>query len=219
MRTRTVLLAVAAAAVAASPSAAALVETFPETRVVIRTYDPGMLQPADRESALAAAMRIIEAAGLSAEWLSCDGAFVRAQEDRCASPLGANELAVRFVRLPPPPDSGRHVALGYSLVDTQVRLGSLATIYVDRVESLAAACGLDLPTLLGRAVAHEIGHLLIGTNGHAPTGLMRAVWSRNLLQRNRTSDWLFTSSDGRTMRNGLRERTARRLAAHLVRGE
>ena len=32
-------------------------------------------------------------------------------------------------------------------------------------------------TILGRVTAHEIGHLLIGTNSHAPSGLMRASWN------------------------------------------
>ena len=34
--------------------------------------------------------------------------------------------------------------------------------------------GVPMPILLGRVTAHEIGHLLLGTNSHAPPGLMQA---------------------------------------------
>ncbi len=39
-----------------------------------------------------------------------------------------------------------------------------------------------MPVILGHAAAHEIGHLLLGSNSHSPQGLMRARWSRQDLQ-------------------------------------
>ena len=70
------------------------------------------------------------------------------------------------------------MTLGDSLVDTRLRGGALATIYVNRVATLAGRCDVDVQTLLARAVAHEIGHLLLGTSAHASSGLMRAAWSQ-----------------------------------------
>jgi len=63
-----------------------------------------------------------------------------------------------------------------------------------------------LNQLLGFAVAHEVGHLLLGTNTHAAAGLMRAVWSRSDIQRNHPADWLFTAADSLAMSRALRQR-------------
>jgi hypothetical protein len=107
------------------------------------------------------------------------------------------------------------VALGYSLVDTRLRAGALATVYVDRVAALAAAFRLDVRTLLARAIAHEVGHLLLGTANHAPAGLMRAVWSQHALRHERPGDWIFTPRDAQAMRDAVRMRTARQMASRI----
>ena len=57
-------------------------------------------------------------------------------------------------------------------------IGVLATIYFDRVMWLAHEAGTDSRVLLGRAIAHELGHLLLATTTHGPVGLMRAHWSQ-----------------------------------------
>ena len=54
------------------------------------------------------------------------------------------------------------------------RTGVLATIFVDSVELIASLSEIDATLLLGRAIAHELGHLLLGTNAHSVRGLMRA---------------------------------------------
>jgi hypothetical protein len=93
--------------------------------------------------------------------------------------------------------------LGYSLVNTQAGEGKLATMFVDRVEWLAKQAGTDPAMLLGFAITHEIGHLLLGTNAHASSGLMRAVWSRRELQHSRVGDWIFRSTEAWRMRSAL----------------
>jgi len=59
------------------------------------------------------------------------------------------------------------------------------------VTLVAGRTGVDEATLLGRAVAHEIGHLLLGTSQHADAGLMRAHWSDRELQQGSEADWTF----------------------------
>ena len=192
------------------PAAAAVVE--PELRLVIRTYDPPGTS-VDMSQAREAATAILEATGIGISWLECDAVFVWHDENPCLAPLTANELAIRFVRLPPHLAERDMVTLGDSLIDIRLRAGSLATIYVDRVATLARQCGVDVQTLLARAVAHEIGHLLLGTSAHASSGLMRAAWSQTALRRAAAEDWRFTAADALAIRESLRVRTARRLAA------
>jgi hypothetical protein len=100
----------------------------------------------------------------------------------------------------------------------------LATVYVDRVEWLAsqAQCdGATIPgctaaTVLGLAVAHELAHLLLGTNAHGATGLMRAAWSRSELQRNDPADWILTTGESHAMIRALRQRQRNQMAANIV---
>jgi hypothetical protein len=55
--------------------------------------------------------------------------------------------------------------------------------------------GLDAPELLGRAIAHEIGHLLLRAPGHAQSGLMRPLWTDEELSQNRPGDWTFSEAE------------------------
>lgn len=174
--------------------------------IVIRTYDASGLSEADRTAALAAAAAILEDAGLGIARLACEDVNAAALVDPCLVPLRPDELSLRLVRLPPAGTDARPVTLGYSLVETAVRFGSLATVYVDRVADLAAASRVDLPTLLGRAIAHEIGHLLLGTGAHARAGVMRAVWSPDVLRRSAADDWRFTPRDAEALRESARRR-------------
>ena len=195
------------------PATAAVVD--PELRVVIRTYDTSTAA-GDLAPAVATAGAILEDAGVSVTWVGCDAVFVWHDENPCLAPLAANELAVRFVRLPAHLAGQDLVTLGESLVDTRLRTGSLATIYVNRVAALARRCRIDMRTLLGRAVAHEIGHLLLGTPAHASSGLMRAAWSQNALRRERAEDWTFMPRDAHAMREAVRARGARLMAAGTI---
>ena len=199
-------------AVVVATSLAAAAEIDADMRVVIRTYDSVGLPVADLESAVATATGILEASGLEMAWHACEVALVRNTAHPCATPLGANEIAVRIVRLTTEAGYRGELSLGYSLVDTATRSGALATIYIDRVAWLSEAAGVDRHVVLGRALAHEVGHLLLGTNAHSQAGLMRAVWSCKALQRNVRRDWLFAPVDARAMRQAVRLRAVPQLA-------
>ena len=67
---------------------------------------------------------------------------------------------------------------------------------------------MDDGELLGRAMAHEIGHMLIGTSAHARFGLMRAVWASGELRRGMPLDWVFSAKEGAELRRRLDARTS-----------
>ena len=179
--------------------------------VVIRTYDASGLSEADRAAALAAAATILENAGLAITRLACDGVGSAPASHACLTPLQPHELSLRLVRLPATGSGARPVTLGVSLVETRVRFGSLATVYVDRIAELAGVSRVYVPTLLGLAIAHEIGHLLLGTAAHARAGVMRAVWSPEALRRGTGGDWRFTPQDAEALREAARRRSAQPL--------
>jgi hypothetical protein len=178
--------------------------------VRVRLYDSAVVPAADQTVALRAATGVLAAAGIDITWLACGRAESAASPDACAIPLTRDELAVRLVRLPGKPSARGELSMGYSLVDTGISGGALATVYVDRVAWLVSQAGrhpaIDGATLLGYAIAHELGHLLLGTNAHDATGLMRAVWSRVQLQRSNPRDWVFTAGERLAMGHALLHR-------------
>ena len=206
---------------------------FGRARVQVRVYDTTVMSAAEQTVALRAATGVLAAAGIDITWLVCGITDVSANPEACTTRLTRDELAVRLVRLAGTPTARGQLSLGYSLLDMSAGGGTLATVYVDRVEWLVSrarnsqlpspnsqgappnhpgswksdvGCACDSASVLGFAVAHELGHLLLGTNTHAAAGLMRAVWSRNDLQRNDPADWLFTAADSLAMSRALRRR-------------
>jgi hypothetical protein len=105
--------------------------------------------------------------------------------------MRAGELSLRIVRSVVPSNYAGQLPLGEALIDPQTGGGTLATVYIDRVEWMAKQTSTDPRALLGRAIAHELGHLLMPTSGHSTRGLMRAIWSGAELRRGRARDWAF----------------------------
>lgn len=164
--------------------------------LVVRLFTGGDT-PAASPQALSVAATILGDAGVRVTWMSCG--LERHPEPACDSLLTAADLLLRMI--PSSDDSKRpwH-ALGFSLIDRQQHTGVLATVYVDQVASLARESGVDESLLLGRAIAHEIGHLLIGTSQHSTKGVMRARWTRRELQRDSPDQWRFTRAEMMAMR-------------------
>ena len=175
--------------------------------LVVRVYVAPAARSGDWTTSIRQATAILDDAGVDAGWINCSETATATDTvpARCAQPLKSNEVAVRIIRVQ---TSGHHHewTLGESLLDPVRRTGTLATIYVDRVESLARAGCVDASTLLARAIAHEIGHLLLGTTAHSRRGLMRRVWSREELIRARAADWLFPAEEATHLQQALARR-------------
>jgi len=149
----------------------------------IRIYDGLHNRAATLGSARAVAGAILAEGGVATvTWRDCSTG--------CPDPIQGRELLVRIVRAPAGISAG---SLGCAVIDLRTGAGTLATIYGDRVILVAARTGVAEATLLGRAIAHEIGHLLLGTSRHATSGLMRARWSDRELRNNVAADWAFVN--------------------------
>jgi hypothetical protein len=108
---------------------------------------------------------------------------------------------IRIIRGAGETGAEARATLGYSVIDTPSGIGTLATIFIDRIERIARHAGADYPSLTGRAIAHEVGHLLLGTNTHGESGLMREVWTEQELFQNRREDWVFAARERGQLRS------------------
>jgi hypothetical protein len=175
------------------------------TDVVVRVYDAHSVMAGTNRQALDQARKVLEAASIDVIWRMC------AASPSCDAPMSPGELAIRIVRASVPPHYSATLPLGDAMIDRRTGTGVLATIYVDRIEWLAHETGTDVRALLGRAIAHELGHLLLATTTHGPVGLMRAYWSQDEVRRGQPRDWRFAPTELAAMRRRVeaRERDAR----------
>jgi len=169
---------------------ASLVAKLP---LVVRTYDAVGLSPGMLEQMQASTNATLAAVGIRPIWRPCHVAG-------CVARPKLHEIEIRIVKATA---QSQRDTLGYAAVDVVQRGGVLGTVFVDRVDALAATSGVDRVELLGRAVAHEIGHLLLGTVEHSPFGLMRATWTTAELRRSLPLDWVFSRKQGAEMRRRL----------------
>ena len=160
------------------------------TDVVVRVYDANGVMAGTNLAALDQARKTLEAASIDVIWRLC-----ATTPSPCNAPMAPGELAIRIVRSAVRPRWAGGLPLGDAMLDTRSGNGVLATIYVDRVEWLAHQAGADSRALLGRAIAHELGHLLLATTTHGPVGLMRAYWSQEEVRRRSSSDWTFAPAE------------------------
>jgi hypothetical protein len=182
--------------------------------VVIRTYNYAQVPADELARARATADRTFEQAGISLQWIDC-----WVPEDRPSSNVERRSSCTELLRdgsdfvlrlmtpvVPEASGSLRTVAMGSSLIDHTSGIGALTTVDPERVMGIAQGAGTDYSTLLGRAIAHEIGHLLLGHSRHSRSGLMRAIWSQEEIRGIRPADWRFSSAEAAQMRQGLAAR-------------
>ena len=80
-------------------------------------------------------------------------------------------------------------------------MGVLALIFWDNIDTTAKRLDVDASLLMGRVMAHEIGHLL-GMRRHSKVGLMRKYWSDDLLRRGRDLDFRFRRDEAAALDDG-----------------
>ena len=148
--------------------------------------------------ALNTATRIFRNAGVRLLWLQCPAPIVQPGDSERCSSVDEGTLILRIVPRPAG-DSVDRDALGFAVA---VRgNATYATVFRERVLAALDPTGpCTEGVLLGHAIAHELGHLLLGTSSHALAGLMAGRWHAMELEY-AASGWLqFSPAESATMR-------------------
>jgi hypothetical protein len=179
---------------------------LPLVALILVVHDTVGLADPEMAGARSTVNAILEQAFLEIDWHVCPAPNVAADtgDPLCAS---APRDGVVFVRIVRATGLVSPETLGEALVDGTK--GYLATVFSDHVRSLAAVARFDPGVLLGRAMAHEIGHLLMGTRAHPSTGLMRGRWTVDELQRDLAVDWTWACQEIILIAQGMDARTRR----------
>jgi hypothetical protein len=146
-------------------------------------------------------VRIFEQIGIAIIWLVCP--LITSQEVRdegCALPDAPTKLTVRLFsnsvanrgRLGPD-------VFGYALLPGDEGFGLAANVYADRIQKPPDE-GECAEVILGRVIAHELGHLLLGKHAHSTAGIMHTPWRIEDLELHRGGMMLFLAGEGKKIR-------------------
>lgn len=145
--------------------------TINELTILVRILDIANMDRTLLVQAEAVASEIYAQAGISVHW-------VHAASSSVASRVPFPEAYRVDVRLSMnTPENLKPGALASAF--PFARDGVRVVLYYDRFKPLLSEHRNGAPKILGHVLAHEIGHVLIGTNSHSDRGLMRRYWSRD----------------------------------------
>jgi hypothetical protein len=81
------------------------------------------------------------------------------------------------------------------------QFGHYACVFYDQVQDPANRGPASVSQILGHIAAHELGHLLLRSSAHAASGLMRAQWHLDDLQRATSGRLLFSPTEAKRIRS------------------
>lgn len=174
---------------------------------------PAILMDAESE-----ATSVYRAAGVTLVWSDGDSGTERpvrnavAIADRAASSEPAVDLRVivvagqaerRFIA------DGRFAdtVLGFAPMKANCFCGRSAYVFSERIMAVGYRRG-NPTSLLGRVIAHEVGHLLLSSNSHSRVGIMRAT-----LDTEPSFQPRFTPEQVRALGRGLARMQANQMAS------
>jgi hypothetical protein len=143
---------------------------------------------------------ILRQAGVQIEWLDCGRALAQSSAPgRCGEASFPTHLHLRILNasrgLPLP-------AVGISFLSAD-GTGCYADLFYEPLVQLRTRSPAPVSVILGHAMAHELGHLLLGTNSHSSRGLMRERWDQQDLVRATGGELLFSAAQETLIRTRL----------------
>jgi hypothetical protein len=138
--------------------------------------------------------RILHEVGIEATWRNCNPALADTHPDgNCTQLATPTNLILRILpEIPVTPGVANDHTMGFAF-------GNFATVSFRWAQEEAAAVGAMPSEILTVAAAHELGHLLLGAESHAPRGIMRARFSREDFSRAPLGAFTFTPEQGEQM--------------------
>ena len=179
----------------------------PRPAVTVFVYNYAGVSPKNLGDTKRIAGRILGEAGVNARWRNAPVVQYASSDRRRKEDFGPATLVVRLLsgemtrRLGFQPN---HYGFAQSTQDGGFPF--VAGVFSYRAQQLARGVPSLLPVILGHLVAHEIGHLLLGPDGHSGRGIMRAPWEEADLQRALQVGLHFTSDEAVRIRANVKAR-------------
>jgi hypothetical protein len=173
-------------------------------QVTVRVLDYADVPLTTLRGAQREAGRILGRASVKARWPEC---FLVDTPAACHQRPGTNEITVRILRRP----KGKKIAFDHLSGGVAIRIGEdtgsgFITLYYNRTEEIAEEFRMKRALVLGHAMAHEIGHLLLPAGAHSSWGIMQWKLSEKEWQRAAKGSLIFTREQAEQIRDGFQRR-------------
>jgi hypothetical protein len=184
-------------------AADAVVPPIGGTRVVVHVRNYARVPSSTFAGAEDVARTVFGRAGIAVAFRECPE-----PSRACAAP-GPDELLLEVLG----PRQCRALrssgdVLGLAVLPTGGGRPRYAAVFLEKAAALARLGDASTTQVLGHAMAHEIGHLLLESGAHSTTGLMRARWSSRELERAAWGQLLFEPDQSERLRAGIGRRRA-----------
>jgi hypothetical protein len=170
MRKLMATLAVGIAVTGGSQASAQALENALTVTLHVTNY--ANVSPTELAAAETYATAIYRAAGISTVWTAAPWPAGEPRSPHLRVLILSAEMTAKKCK-----DAQLDVSvLGLADNDGTTGSGRIAYVFADRIAFTAMRYLAKFNRGLGYVMAHEVGHLLLGAHGHAPTGLMTADW-------------------------------------------
>jgi len=147
--------------------------------ITVAIYDDMHLSPQVLADAEDEAMRVYRKAGVAISWVECKSSRIEAEaDDRCQDSPTATRLNLRIV---PHASRANDGVFGVAFLSAD-RTGAYTDVSFNSAEELDRDWHVGLARVLGHVMAHELGHLLLGSNAHSRQGIMCPNWHGGEMQ-------------------------------------
>jgi hypothetical protein len=165
--------------------------------IKVSVFNDAQISDGKVATAESVAARLFAHAGIRIDWLNCGHATETGEERASCSKAAFPEHFA--VRLRQRSLNLNESTLGLSFLGDD-GIGCHANVFYAGVEPIQQEAGLSAEAILGLVIAHELGHLLLGTNSHADRGIMRANWKTQELSLAGKGRLGFTENQAQKMR-------------------
>jgi hypothetical protein len=189
-------------------SAQRLPGTSPVLRVSV--FDDANVGAVELRKAEREASRVFRRANIEVIWIECSRARL---EQASLNPCTDVSYPVHLhLRIAARSHGVRESVLGMSFQSVDGR-GCCADLFLEPTLRLEAESHVAARIILGHAMAHELGHLLLGNNSHSRYGLLGAHWEPGDLTQAAKGNLLFSSEESARMRSRFTRDDSEQLAA------
>ena len=175
-------------------------KSTPISAIMVRLYSEVQFPPRTLGQAEQESVRIFRQAGIEIDWVEC-GTFMPHADPRCKISPDPEHLVMRIVRKA---SSAADSVFGMAFLSEIDGRGAYGDVFFGSVERLHQECGASVGRVLGHVMAHELGHLMLGTKAHTAIGIMQPHWSSEQLRAISKGLLVFTPEQATLMRKRLR---------------
>jgi hypothetical protein len=155
--------------------------------VLVAIHDSAEVPPQELATARALAASVFARAGVGVDW------GVAGAPGTCASDTDVR-FCVQVLLRPRNPQSapGPRRVMGMALAADERR--AVLSLYFDAVTDVARRYRSPRGEILGLALAHEMGHVLLPPPSHSATGIMQPSWEGDDIRHVLAGDTTFTEA-------------------------